>query len=275
MMRSYSSAVRPWLRASSFVTLGSAPVTPSPLHADDLSLEERAVLDEAAEEGVEDQEPVHAAHSLLGRALGMGHQAQHGPFLVDEARDVLERAVGVGVLGETAVLLAVAEHDLALLAQAPQGGPIAVVLSLAVRDRHLEDLGRAHGAGEGRIRVLRAEVHVLTAVLEGLVAGERARQEPRLAEDLKAVARAEHEATARDELGQRLHHRRAARYCARPEIVSVGEAAGQHHAVIAGEIGFAMPDVADRLAQHLADPIVKIAVTPRAREPHHTESHGR
>src|SRR4029453_7683562 len=281
MMRSYSSAVRPGLRGSFFVTLGAEPVpppppgTPSPRHADDLPLEERAVLDEAAEEGVEDQKPVHPADGLLGRALGVGHQPQHGPLLVDKARDVCQRAVRIGVLGEPAVLLAVAEDDLALLAQAPERRAVAVVLPLAVRDRHLEHLGRPHGPGERSIRVLGAEVHVLAAVLEGLVAGERARQQPRLTEDLEAIARAEHGATARDELRERLHHRRAARHRARAQIVPVGEAAGQHHAVVVGEVGLAMQDVADRLAQHFADHIVKIAITPRAREHHHAESHGR
>src|SRR5215469_12345633 len=66
MIRSYSSPVRPEARARSSVTLGSAPVTPSPPHARaPLPLEERAVLDEAAEERVEDQKAVGAAYGVL------------------------------------------------------------------------------------------------------------------------------------------------------------------------------------------------------------------
>src|SRR6266571_9374974 len=95
MIRSYSSAVNPRPRARSSVTFGSAPVNPSPR----LALEEGAVLDEAAEERVEDQQSVGAAHRRLRGALRMWHESQHGPLLVDDARDVPDRAVGVRGLG--------------------------------------------------------------------------------------------------------------------------------------------------------------------------------
>src|SRR5512145_3411545 len=119
MMRSYSSAVRPWAWASSSVTLGSAAVTPPPpgCHVRALPLEERAVFDEGAEDRMEDQGAVGAAHRGLGGPLGVRHQAQHRALLVDDAGDVVERAVGVGFLGHAPILRAVPEDDLILRPQ--------------------------------------------------------------------------------------------------------------------------------------------------------------
>src|SRR5262245_42505919 len=150
MMRSYSSAVRPWLSASSRVTLGSAPVTPSPSRQS--PLEERAVLDQAAEERMEHEQAIGAAHGALRRPLRMRHEPEHGAGLVDDPRDVVERPVRVGLLGRPAVLGAVAEDDLLALAQALQGRVVREELALAVGDRHLEHLPRPHRARERRVR---------------------------------------------------------------------------------------------------------------------------
>src|SRR5687768_1415625 len=118
MMRSYSSAVRPWATASSRVTLGSPQVTPPPIHAaPGLPLEEGAVLDQAAEERLEDQQPVGSAQRALGGSLGMRHQPQDVALFVDDPGDVVQRPVGVRLAGDLAVLGAVPEDDLVLLAQ--------------------------------------------------------------------------------------------------------------------------------------------------------------
>jgi len=103
---------------------------------------------------------------------------------------------------------------------------------------------------------------------------ERARQEPGLAQDLEAIAGAEHQAATGHDLRQGLDDGGAPGHRAGAKVVAVGEAAGEHHAIVPGEIRLPMPDIADRLAQHFADHIVEVAVTPRAREDHHTESHG-
>src|SRR3989449_1139192 len=58
-----------------------------------LPLEEAAILDEAPEEGLEQQESVRAAHRRLRRTLGVRHKPQHGALRVHDAGDVLERSV--------------------------------------------------------------------------------------------------------------------------------------------------------------------------------------
>src|SRR5580765_7604742 len=110
MTRSYSSGVRPWASARASVTLGCAEVTPgSPRHLYRLALtfrersparilsvlEEGAVLDQAAEERVEDERPVRAAQRGLRRPLRMRHQAEHGTPLVHDPGDVQHRPVRI------------------------------------------------------------------------------------------------------------------------------------------------------------------------------------
>src|SRR5262249_30883072 len=131
-----------------------------------------------------------------------------------------------------------------------------------------------HRTGERRLVVLDQEVRGLTAILQTLVAHQRAWQQPGLAEDLKAVARAEHEPPRVDEVGERRHHRRAPGDGAGSPVVPAPESAWQDQAVEPLEIRLAVPDVAHGLAEHLADDVVKIAITPRAGEHHHAEVHG-
>src|SRR5712692_9593642 len=234
-MRSYSSAVRPDSLARSSVTLGEAPVTRLPL-------EEAAVLDEAAEEALEQLEPVRAAHRRLGRALGMRHEAEHVALRTHDARDVLERAVRIRRPRDAPVGHCVAEDHLVPRPELTQRFGVRVVLALAVGDRHREHLPGPEPPRERRLDVVHDEVGGLAAVLQALVARERPRQEPRLAEDLEAVARAEDRAAPRDELAERLDDRRAPGDGARAEIVAVREPARQDDAVEVTEVALPVPN---------------------------------
>ena len=69
---------------------------PPPRRGPVLPLEEGAVLDQAAEEGLEDQQPVGAAHRRLGGPLRVRHQPEHRALSLTMPGDVVERAVGVG-----------------------------------------------------------------------------------------------------------------------------------------------------------------------------------
>src|SRR6185503_18107579 len=94
-----------------------------------LPLQECAILDETAEERMEDLQSVGAAHGRLGRALGVRHEAEHGAFLVHDAGDVLHRAVGIRRPRDLAFGGRVAEHHLVVLAQRPERLRIRVVLA--------------------------------------------------------------------------------------------------------------------------------------------------
>src|SRR5205814_1265638 len=76
-----------------------------------------------------------------------------------------------------------------------------------------------------------AQVLVAVAEVQVLVAGQRAGQQVRLAQDLEAVADAEHGQPVAGRLDDRVHDRGEPRDRAAAQVVAVGEAAGQDHRV--------------------------------------------
>ena len=116
----------------------------------------------------------------------------------------------------------------------------------------------------------------LAAELEAGVAGERAGQQVRLAEDLEAVADAPHQAAGVGELGHLLHQRSEAGHGAGAQVVTVREAAGEDDAVGAAQPGVLVPEH-HRLVAGELDGVGAVAIRPRAREdgdpePHATDS---
>ena len=85
--------------------------------------------------------------------------------------------------------------------------------------------------GPGGLRVLHPQLLVAADEVQVVVAQHRAGQQVRLGEDLEAVADAEDRHTGLGLLDDGLHHRREAGDGAGPQIVAVGEAAGQDHGV--------------------------------------------
>src|SRR5207245_6209546 len=239
-----------------------------------LPLEEAAVLDEGAEERLEDQEPIGAPHRALGSPFGVRHQAEDRAVLVDDPGDVLQRSIGIGGLRQLALGGRIPEHDLPVAPERSQRVGFGVVLALTVRDRHGQHLARPHTPRERRLDVLDAEPRGLAAVLQTLVTHERAGQEPRLAEDLEAVAGAEHVPTPGHEVRERIDDRRPASDRAGPQVVTIREPAGQDHAVEAAQIAIAMPEELDGLVMGFGDDVVEVVVAPRSGEHHHAESHG-
>ena len=84
------------------------------------------------------------------------------------------------------------------------------------------------------------------------VAHQDARQQASLAEDLEAVADAEHQAAALGVKRDRPHDRRSRRDRAAAEIVAIGEAPRQDHEVGAlRQVGIGVPDDRRRVARDL------------------------
>ncbi len=72
--------------------------------------------------------------------------------------------------------------------------------------------------------------------------GQRARQQVRLAQDLEAVADAEHRQPRRRRRHQLGHHRREPGDRAAAQVVAVGEAAGEDHRVHAAQVPVGVPE---------------------------------
>ena len=123
----------------------------------------------------------------------MRHHAEHIAALVDDAGDRIRRAVDVGLLVDDAVGRAVAIEHPPLAFEPLQGLFIGFVIALAMGDRHADDLAGIVAAGERRVGALDPQMHVVADEFQPRVAHQDAGQQARLAEDLKAVADAEHE----------------------------------------------------------------------------------
>src|SRR5438309_1126855 len=83
---------------------------------------------------------------------------------------------------------------------------VGVVVALAMRDRHPNDLACIIAARERRIRPFDPQVNVVADELQLRVAHEHAGQKACFAQDLKAVADAEHETAVAGERTHRVHH---------------------------------------------------------------------
>ena len=123
------------------------------------------------------------------------------------------------------------------------------------------------------------DVEALTTSSSHLPAGEpqrrvrqqRAREQPGLAQHLEAVADPQHEPAAGREALDLAHHGREAGDRADPQVVPVGEPAGDDHRIDAAEVRVAVPEqlgVADEAGGQK-----RIDLVTRARKPDDPELH--
>src|SRR6516165_7814773 len=188
-IRSYSSALSPCSTTTSGVIAGSAPIglpvgglfTPRLSSQDSDS---REGLDDALEHGA----AIGGAMQLLDRILWMGHQPQDILGLVEDAGDGAGRAVGIGFGREFALGIAIAEGDLAPLLEPIQGRLIGEVIAVVMGDGDREGLARGIGGGEETLAGFDLEADVLADEAEAGIAQQDAREQPRLGQDLEAVA---------------------------------------------------------------------------------------
>src|SRR5690606_1127809 len=166
----------------------------------------------------------------------------------------------------------VAEHHAALLLELGEGSLVGDVLAVLVLQRDADDLPRLVAAGPCSLHVLDSER--LVAADEGAVRvlDHRAGQQVRLAEDLEAVADAEHRYAAVRGVDDLVHHGREAADSAGAQVVAVGEAAGQHDRVDILQIGVAVPQ-RDRLGARDPHGAQRVTVVERAGEGDHTDAH--
>src|SRR6185503_10137366 len=102
-------------------------------------------------------------------------------------------------------------------------------------------------------------VHVLAVKLEVAIAEHRARQEPALEKDLKAVADAEHRTPSPGKFPDRCHDRREARDCAGPKVVAVRD--------------LLVPDESRLLTEDVLRGVVGVVIAVRSREDDNGEGH--
>src|SRR5258708_2163754 len=87
----------------------------------------------------------------LRAALRVGHHPEHVAALVDDARDVVQRAVRIGAGHHAAAGVAVTEYHLAVLFEAREDGGFGEVAAFAVPDGHADHLAFGALRGEGKV----------------------------------------------------------------------------------------------------------------------------
>ncbi len=191
----------------------------------------------------EEPEPVGRAEQRVGDALGMRHDADHGAGGVARCRRCGWRSRS-GSAGA-------ARPRWPARSAAPPGPPPRASRSVssaatnrpspwATGSRSRSPVGV--GGGEHGLGALHDDVHRLRDEREPGVPHQRAGQQVGLAQDLEAVADAEHRAAVGRVALHRLHDRAEPGDGAGAEVVAVAEAAGQDHDVRALKAGVAVPD---------------------------------
>src|SRR5437899_10163480 len=106
------------------------------------------------EQREQDQTSVFVPKQRVGAALWVGHQAEDIAGVVDDPRDVVERAVGVGLRCDFAVFRTVTEDDLVPGLQLGERWFVRLVVALPVGDREVQHLAWLASAGEGTVALL-------------------------------------------------------------------------------------------------------------------------
>ena len=215
-----------------------------------------------------------AAQGEFSGTFRMRHQAEDIALPVADSSDVVARAVGVGRLGQLSVRGTVTEEDPMLPLQLGKGRVVAEVVALTVGDRDAQPLPGLVRSRERGIGLLDTEGDVLTAKPQVPIAQERAGQEPRLTEDLKAIADPDHQAPLAGKGRHCPHDGGEPGNRSRSQVVPVGEASRQQDHIVPLDRVFLVPDKIDRLPDDLADHVVGIVITIRSGEDDDAKFHG-
>ena len=155
------------------------------------------------------------------------------------------------------------------------GGVVGEVVSFAVAHGHGHGALGAIAGGEAGLGVGHLKLDRLADIFERCVAQQGAGQQPAFAQDLEAVADAEHGQPTRSRADDLAHHRREARDGAATQVVAVGEAAGQDDQVEVIRQGrFLVPDHLDAGSGRALDGDLAITVAVGPREDDDSGFHG-
>ena len=195
----------------------------------------------------------------------MRHQAGHVALFIADAGDVLQRAVGICGVGQVAVGVAVLPQDLIVSLELRERFFVGKIAAFTVGDWHAKNFSRRNLAGERRIVRGGLEENVFAVELQVAIADERAGQQARFGENLKAVADAENEAAVVGELFHGLHHGAEPCNRAAAQVIAVAETAGHDDAIGVAERGVLVPDEARGMAEQ-ADGVDGVLVAVRGGE---------
>ena len=240
-MWAYSSAVRPRATAASRLARRCSPALIGP----PLRRAGCSMIDwKKTRPSVPPARPASTEFSGCGIRPNTLKSSLHTPAMSSSAPFGLEPPMvrAAALAGFAAVGGAVAQHDLAVVAQAGQRVGVDPVVALVVLDHDAQHVARLGDLGEGRAGVLDAQVDVAADELEADVADQRARQQVGLGEDLEAVADAHDQSAVGREVGDRRHDGTETGDRAAAQVVAVGEPAGDDDGLDAAQVGVFVPE---------------------------------
>jgi len=224
--------------------------------------------------GGEDLPAVGRAEEFFAGAVGMGHHAENVSPGVQDARDVAQGAVGIGLRGNFSFGSGVAEGDSVFGFKLMQVLGGAVVVAFHVTDGQLKHFALGEPGGKGAIRGFSAEIDLLADVFETGVAHERTGEQAGLSEDLEAVADAQDQAASGCKALDRLHDGREAGDGAGAQVIAIGKAAGNQDCINALKILGVVPEEGDGLMSDFGNHVVSVVVAVGAGKDQNPEFHG-
>src|SRR5581483_1802199 len=174
---------------------------------------------------------VRAAQHAFAGAFGMRHEPHDVAFLIHNTRNIVSRAIRVGVRGDPAFAIAVTEEHLAARFEIGEHVIGRNKISLAMGDRNADRFPKGTIVGKPRIVALDMEVHFPAGEGEGFVPNEDARQKPAFAEHLEAIANAEDGTAFVRITDHTLHHRRKASDGAGTKVIAIGKSSGKYYKI--------------------------------------------
>lgn len=156
----------------------------------------------------------------------MWHHAKHVFGGIGNAGDVVEGPVGVGLVGDISVCIAVSEEHLSVRFNVCQGLFIAVETTFTMGDGHTKYLVGIDFTGGDQMGVACFEVNIFAVKLHVGVAQEGAGQQATFAQNLESVADTQDKTTVLGVIGYGGHDGRQLGDGTRTQVISVGETAG-------------------------------------------------
>src|SRR6185437_13908749 len=113
------------------------------------------------------------------------------------AGDVVERSIGICLRRDLSIKRRIAEYNAMIAPELRQSVRIAKVIAFHVPNRDFQHFAFPAGVGEWRVGALNSQVDWFADVFQPGIPQQSARKQSGFAEDLKAVADAQHQASVR------------------------------------------------------------------------------